>query len=92
MLHWARELVIDRTVLVYAPPLYQRVGPRLGPVRLFADLASLWQEAAAALEYHSPAGSTDPLRICIFPQGGLTYVSQSAVQHNAQEVRAAGRV
>ena len=37
MLRWARELVVDRTVLVYSPPLHARIGPRLGPVRLFAD-------------------------------------------------------
>ena len=43
MLRWARELVVDRTVLVYAPPLCERVGPRLGPVRLFADQAALWR-------------------------------------------------
>ncbi len=48
MLRWARELVIDRTVLVYAPPLYQRVGPRLGPVRLFGEQTTLWQAAARA--------------------------------------------
>ena len=43
MIRWARELVVDRTVLVYAPPLYDRIGPRLGPVRLFADQAALWR-------------------------------------------------
>ena len=31
MIRWARELVVDRTVLVYAPPLRDRIGPRLGP-------------------------------------------------------------
>ena len=41
MVHWARELVVDRTVLVYAPPLFARVGPRLGPVRLFGDVPAL---------------------------------------------------
>ena len=50
MLHWARELVVDRVVLVYAPPLRQRVGPRLGPVRLFAELDALWQAAGAAIK------------------------------------------
>ena len=38
MIRWARELVVDRTVLVYAPPLREQVGPRLGPVRLYSDL------------------------------------------------------
>ena len=26
LLRWARELVVDRTVLVFAPPLHQRLG------------------------------------------------------------------
>ena len=50
MLRWARELVVDRTVLVYSPPLHARIGPRLGPVRLFADLPALWKVAIASLE------------------------------------------
>ena len=37
LIRWARELVVDRTVLVYAPPLFERIGPRLGPIRLFDD-------------------------------------------------------
>ena len=49
MLHWARELVVDRTVLVYAPPLHDRIGPRLGPVHLFADQTALWHAAAKTL-------------------------------------------
>jgi hypothetical protein len=72
MLRWARELVVDRTVLVYAPPLFDRVGPRLGPVRLFADQAALWRAAAAALDHGDRPGETFRLRV--FPQGGLTYV------------------
>jgi hypothetical protein len=67
MLRWARELVVDRTVLVYAPPLHARLGPRLGPIRLFADQAHLWRAAADAL-----AGIPAP-RVHVFPQGGLTY-------------------
>jgi hypothetical protein len=68
MIRWARELVVDRTVLVYAPPLREQVGPRLGPVRLFSDLDELWRFA-------SPARSgPEPLRVRVFPQGGLTYV------------------
>jgi hypothetical protein len=67
MLRWARELVVDRTVLVYAPPLHARLGPRLGPIRLFADQAPLWRAAADAL-----AGIPAP-GIRVFPQGGLTY-------------------
>ncbi len=67
LIRWARELVVDRTVLVYAPPLYDRVGPRLGPIRLFDDQAALWRAAQAALP-----GIESP-RCRIFPQGGLTY-------------------
>ncbi len=67
LIRWARELVVDRTVLVYAPPLYDQVGPRLGPVRLFNDQAQLWEAATAAL-----SGVKSP-RCRIFPQGGLTY-------------------
>ena len=79
MLHWARELVVDRTVLVYAPPLYDRIGPRLGPVHLFADQALLWKTAAKVLARDGQGSRTDdalgkPVRIRIFPQGGLTYV------------------
>ncbi|MGO9810052.1 MAG: lactate racemase domain-containing protein, partial [Isosphaeraceae bacterium] len=73
MLRWARELVVDRTVLVFSPPLHARLGPRLGPVRLFAEQPALWQAALEALERsrpHSPG-------IHIFPQGGLTYVPQT---------------
>lgn len=66
MIRWARELVVDRDVLVYAPPLRQQIGPRLGPVRLFADLDELWASVARS------GGRRD--RVRIFPQGGLTYV------------------
>ena len=76
MLRWARELVVDRTVLVYAPPLRERIGPRLGPVRLFDDQAALWQAAAVALESRDrpdrgPPSSASSLK------AGLTYVPRS---------------
>lgn len=67
MVRWARELVVDRAILVYSPPLRQRVGPRLGPVRLFDDQRALWRAAAEAL------GDNPRPRIRLFPQGGLTY-------------------
>ncbi|HWE37937.1 MAG TPA: lactate racemase domain-containing protein [Isosphaeraceae bacterium] len=67
MLRWARELVVDRTVLVYSPPLHARLGPRLGPVLLFADLPSLWRAASSSLR-----GISSP-RVRVFPRGGLTY-------------------
>jgi hypothetical protein len=76
MLHWARELVVDRTVLVYAPALHERVGRRLGPIPLFADQAALWQAAAMALERRGRIGTAHLPRIRVFPQGGLTYVPQ----------------
>jgi len=67
LVRWARELVVDRTVLVYAPPLHDRLGPRLGPIRLYADQGRLWRDAAIAL-----AGHPRP-RVRVFPQAGLTY-------------------
>jgi lactate racemase len=71
MLHWACKLVVDRTVLVYAPVLRQEVGPQLGPVRLFDTQDALWQAALTALErWRRPA---DTLQVRIFPEGGLTY-------------------
>jgi hypothetical protein len=70
MLRWARELVVDRTVLVYSPPLHDRIGARLGPVRVFAEQSKLWHAALDAVE---KPRSNSP-RIRIFPQGGLTYV------------------
>jgi hypothetical protein len=67
LVRWARELIVDRTVLVFAPPLFDRLGPRLGPIRLFADQVELWKAAAEALP-----GISRP-RCRVFPQGGLTY-------------------
>jgi hypothetical protein len=67
LLRWARELVVDRTVLVYAPPLCERIGPWLGPVRLFSDQDLLWKAAKRALGGNAPRG------VRLFPQGGLTY-------------------
>ncbi|WP_165223762.1 lactate racemase domain-containing protein [Aquisphaera insulae] len=72
MLRWARELVVDRAVLVYSPPLFERIGPRLGPVRIFDDQAKLWAAAIAAAARTGPRGVEPSARI--FPQGGLTYV------------------
>jgi lactate racemase len=79
MIRWARELVVDRTVLVYAPPLREMIGPRLGPVRLFADLDEVsgqWSVVSGQRKdrHRKGAGSQGPLRVRVFPQGGLTYV------------------
>ena len=70
MVRWAAELVVDRQVLVYAPPLRQRIGPRLGPVRLFADQDELWHAAEGAL-------GGPPRSVRVFPRGGLTYCASS---------------
>lgn len=70
MVRWARELVVDREVLVLAPPLFERLGPRLGPVWLFADQQTLWSAAARRLK---PRADHQPFHIRVFPQGGLTY-------------------
>ena len=61
LLRWARELVVDRTVLVFAPPLHQRLGPRLGPIRLFDDRRRLWRAAADALgDTPAPGSGSSP--------------------------------
>lgn len=74
MLRWARELVVDRNVVVYCPPLHALVGPRLGPVRIFGDQASLWTSVASL----SRNGGAASPRIRIFPHGGLSYVPLQA--------------
>ncbi len=71
MVSWARELVLDRAVLVYGPPLYDRLGPRLGPVRLFNDQETLWKTAGRLLRLAPGSGNRPILRV--FPSGGLTY-------------------
>ncbi len=77
MVRWARELVVDRTVLVYCPLLRQRIGPCLGPVRLFDDQSELWQAAATVLA--GGRHGAGPLRLRVFPHGGLTYATGSPV-------------
>ena len=84
MLRWACELVVDRTVLVYSPALCERIGPSLGPVRLFADQAAMWRAAAAALALARSREKDRPLRLRIFPHGGLTYVPGFSVSDQAQ--------
>ena len=70
LLGWARELVVDRKVLVYAPPLAERLGSHLGPIQLFSDQGALWKAARKAL-----ADVPEP-RIRVFPQGGLTFAPE----------------
>ena len=72
MLRWACELVVDRTVLVYAPPLHERLGPRLGrsgssPIRTSCGSRRLRPSIVVAAR-RAP-------RLRVFPQGGLTYVT-----------------
>jgi hypothetical protein len=76
MLRWASELVVDRTVLIYAPPLRQQLGPRLGPVQLFGDQTALWQAAARALSHHDRRLPASTVNLRVFPHGGLTYASE----------------
>ena len=83
MIRWARELVVDRTVLVLAPPLRDRIGPRLGPVQLFNDQESLWRSARKALGPLLGSGETPTLRI--FPQGGLTFAPRGFTGHASHE-------
>jgi hypothetical protein len=73
MIRWARELVVDRAVLVYAPPLFDRLGPSLGPVKIFRDQETLWKSARTALK------GVDRPRVRVFPQGGLTYATGARV-------------
>ena len=73
MLRSARELVVDRSVLVYAPPLFDRLGPWLGPVQLFADQTKLWNAVEVAL-HEAGRNATKP-RMRVFPYGGLSYVT-----------------
>ena len=73
MIRWARELVVDRTVLVYAPPLREQIGPRLGPIRLFADLDELWRAVRGPWSVVRGQNSPERLRVRVFPEGGLTY-------------------
>ncbi len=70
MIRWARELVVDRAVLVYSPLLRQRLGARLGPIRLFDAMPPLWEAARSALR----DGKSHKMPVVrVFPQGGLTY-------------------
>jgi hypothetical protein len=74
MLRWACELVVDRTVLIYSPILRERLGPHLGPILLFADLGALWDAAASVLIRQRRNARSFSIKV--FPQGGLTYVTQ----------------
>ena len=67
MIRWARELVVDREVMVFAPPLREKLGPRLGPIRLFADQDEMWAASRHLLR------KVDHPTARLYPRGGLTY-------------------
>jgi len=69
MMRWARELVLDRHVVVYSPEMKLHFGARLGPVRIVDRPEDLW----AAIARHGGSGAT----VTTFPYGGLTYAPQS---------------
>lgn len=75
MIHWARELVVNRTVMVYSPLLAKAVGRRLGPVRIYGDQEKLWADAESTVGRDTPRGA-GPIRLRVFPWGGLTYCRQ----------------
>lgn len=66
MLRWARELVAERPILIYAPPLHEQLGRHLGPVRIYERLETLWRDSERAL-------GQVPRQPVVFPVGGLTY-------------------
>lgn len=65
MIRWARELVIDRHVVVYSPEMKSLFGSRLGPVRIADRPEELWGIIARF------AGELPG--ILAFPYGGITY-------------------
>jgi hypothetical protein len=79
MMHWACELVVHRTVLVYSPALYARIGRWLGPVQIFDKQRDMWQTAITALARRHVTKSNGNLNVRVFPRGGLTYVAESSV-------------
>jgi hypothetical protein len=74
MVRWARELVLDRTVMVYSPVLCEQIGPRLGPIEIFADQRPLWSAVERFV--------VEPT-VRAFPRGGLTYCPQDQGEPNA---------
>ena len=75
MMHWACELVVDRTVLVYAPPLHERVGPMARPRAAFCRTGlRLAGRPARRSSRPQSRRAAKPMHIRVFPQGGLTYV------------------
>jgi hypothetical protein len=71
MVRWARELVVDRAVFILSPELRERLGRRLGPVRLHGDEGELWRDLERVVGL--------PERVQLYPWGGLSYVPAAGV-------------
>jgi hypothetical protein len=69
MMRWARELVLDRYVIVYSPVMKSHFGARLGPVRIVDRPQDFWDLIARHCDTNA--------RITTFPYGGLTYAPVS---------------
>jgi nickel-dependent lactate racemase len=65
MMRWARELVLDRHVVVYSPEMKASFGRRLGPVVIAGTPDEFWQAIRKRVG-SSPA-------VTSFPWGGLSY-------------------
>ncbi|MBI1324600.1 DUF2088 domain-containing protein [bacterium] len=66
MMRWARELVLDRHVVVYSPEMKSHFGSRLGPVRIVDRTEDLWRWISKS----RGSGAS----VTTFPYGGLSYV------------------
>jgi nickel-dependent lactate racemase len=67
MMRWARELVVDRKVIVYSPQMKELFGRRLGSVSIAGNPVEFWSLIANATG-HAPNAT-------LFPYGGLTYAA-----------------
>ena len=59
MIRWARELVVDRTVLVYAPPLREHDRP---PPRARPALSTTWIKSVVSGQWSVVSGKTADAR------------------------------
>jgi hypothetical protein len=66
MMRWARELVLDRTVIVYSPEMQQMFGSRLGSVFIAGSCDEFWK--LIKKNYRNEIES-----VMVFPYGGLSY-------------------
>lgn len=65
MMRWARELVLNRQVVVYSPEMKSLFGRRLGSVLIAGDNNEFW---SIIKKHAGPNPGTT-----LFPYGGLTY-------------------